>query len=194
MRLLNIFLLVFLFSCKEETKLPDNIAIAQWDLRDKYDSILGSDTFTFPKLLLFKNNKIYVYRSTDPKPIIDYDNKSFEYGECQGTIPTNLLTQIKNINPNNLDTLYPYKGEMWHDIRYAVVDLKASKYCLFIPQKINKTTFQAINQFLKYSDTVKIKKTNDTLDLHIIRETIYRIAQRHSPEEIPFIKEPPVVN
>jgi hypothetical protein len=181
MRLLTIFILVLLFSCKEETKLPDNLSIVQWDLRDKYDSILGFDTFTFPKFLLFQNNKIYVYRATKPKPVIDYDNKDFEYGECQGTIPANVLAKIKYINPNNLDTLYPYKGGLWDDTHYAVVDLKINKYCLFIPWNISDTTFKAIDQFLKYADTVKIKESIDTAELHIIRETIFQIAKRRTP-------------
>ena len=179
MKLLNLFLFAFLFSCKEEIKLPDNIVIARWDLKD-IDSTLRSETFTFPRLVLFMNNKMFIYRSNSLKPLIDYDNKSFEFGESQETIPPKLTALIKFITTDHLDTLYTHTDGKWDYTHYGLVDLKTNKYCLYVPWNYSDTTFKAMDQFLRYAGTAKIKSSADTTALHIIRKTIDNIAQRRA--------------
>ena len=181
MRKLTILFITLLFSCKNESSQPDNFAIAQWDLRDKYDSIGGFDTYTFAKLLMFRNGKLYTYRTVDRYKNYDYGTHAYEYGECVGNIPEDLLEQTKFINPTNVDTLFPHNGKGIYDyLQYALVDLKTKRTSLFIPKNINETAFQVIDRLLEFADTTTIIKSNDTTDLHAIRESIRQMAIRHS--------------
>lgn len=182
MRILSIFLILILFSCSEKGQQLDNIAIAQWDLRTKFDSVLNvAETFYFPKLFLIKNNKFYTYRSVDRYKNFDYQSHLYEYGECLDPIPKELISQIKYINPEKFDTIYPTRTDiLYHDLHYSVADPKTNRYCLFVPSDINDTALQVINQLLKYSDTTRISKSTDTADLNLIRESIKKMAIRHS--------------
>jgi hypothetical protein len=194
MRILSIFIFLFLFSCQKNSEHLENIAIAQWDYRTKSDS-LGNpiQTFYFPKCFLIKNNKFYVYRYLNATSRFDYQDKQYEYGECLGSIPEKILSRIKMINPLYFDTIYPYAGILYEDLHYSLVDLKTKRYSLFIPYNISDTTFEIISQLMKYTDTTQIKKSNDTVGLFFIRESVKQMVKRHSVQEI-IRFTPPVVN
>jgi hypothetical protein len=194
MRIELIVILLFLFSCQKSNEHLDNIAIAQWDYRTKFDSLGNSvHRFYFPKCFLIKNNKFYVYRYLNAISRFDYEDKQYEYGECLGSIPEKLFSQIKMINPVYFDTIYPYAGTLYEDLHYSLVDLKTNRYSLFIPQNIADTTFQVISQLLKYADTTQIKVLTDTVDLCSIRESVKQIVERHTAQEIKHFT-PPIVN
>jgi len=139
-----------------------------------------------PKIILFKNNKIYVYRISKTK-VIRTDGQYFEFGKCQNEIPFSILTQANSVNPDNFDTLYydQYSERISHKLKYAVVDLRSGKFSLFAAGDIDTTTLHSINNLLSYTDTVTITNSSDSSDLKDLRKTIFNIAKRRFfPKEI----------
>ena len=172
--------------CQPNDDLRGNIAIIQWDLRDRVDSIPGPDFLILPKIILFKNDKIFVYRVSKTK-ITERDSQCFEFGYCQNDVPSLILTKANSINPNNFDTLDPDQksDRISHELLYAVVDLKSEKFSLFSAGEIDEFTLNSISDLLAYTDTATIINSSDSSEIGWIRERLFNIAKRnYFPMEI----------
>lgn len=129
-------------------------------------------------MILFRNDTIYCYRYSRSK----LRSSSYEYGQCSGAFPENLKEQFKYIAPTYFDTIYPHQlnGGIYDDYHYALADLKTNKYCLFIPRNVKDSSFQIIQQLLNYTDTVDIRKMNNTDEITHIKQKIQEMVERHA--------------
>ena len=172
--------LLLLCACNKHSKRyqPNDIVIAQcYRSLPEYDTVIN--TFSLPKLILFRNDTIYCYRYSRAK----YSNLSYEYGQCLGALPEKIQEQLNYIAPTHFDTIYPHNADngIYDGYHYALADLKSNRYCLFMPRNVKDSSFQVIQQLLNYTDTVHLVKINDVDEINNIKETILKMVERHNP-------------